>query len=99
MKDKLGNELTPKEFMQRWKGGIQAVTPSQINNLNIIGNVMIIVGILIGIYATYITHTWWLVVILVGSLFLSAMSFLGYIQRYYIFKELNKQMKEMEVEK
>lgn len=96
MKDKSGKEITSKEFMSRWKGGIQAVTPNQINNINIIGNIMVLVGILIGIYVTYLTKTWWIVVILIGSLVLASMGFLGCIQKYYIFKELNKQMKEME---
>ena len=92
MKDKFGNELTTKEFFQRWKQGIQDITLLQQIKINFIGYVFILVGILIGLYSTY-SKTWWLFIILIGSLILTITSFVGNLQKYFILKKLDNAMK------
>ncbi|GAH43683.1 unnamed protein product, partial [marine sediment metagenome] len=48
--DKAGNELTPKEFMARWKKGIQAVTPLQLSRISLGGVALILTGVVIGLF-------------------------------------------------
>ena len=88
MKLKTGEIITTKEFFLRWGKGIKAITPLQQTKLNFIGIAMVIIGILIGLYATGLTRTWWLFVILLGSLFLTVVNLIGMIQKYSALKEV-----------
>lgn len=96
MKDKLGNELTTGEFFSRWKQGIQQITPYQQSAINLMGTVLVLIGVLMGLYATFITKVWWLFIILTGSLFLTSMALLSGCQKYYALKRINQQIKEEE---
>ena len=51
-KDKKGNELTRKEFIERWKQGIQQVTPYQQVKMQLRSTYLMIVGFIAGIIAT-----------------------------------------------
>lgn len=89
MKDKAGNELTLKEFMTRWKAGIKAITPTQQSFISLIGNYTILIGVLIGIYATFITRSWWIFIVLVGSLIILIMGIIGGHQKHFALKEID----------
>jgi len=91
--DKFGNKLTWKQFMARWKEGIQKVTPFQQIKVSMIGFVIVFVGIVWGLVVTFLTHIWWLFVILIGSGFIASMQFLAILQKYVILSALEKQMK------
>jgi len=99
MKDKFGNELTTKEFFQRWKMGIQKVTPLQQMKVNLIGNSLVLCGVIVGLITTFILKVWWLFIILSGSLFLSSMGFLSNLQKYWVFKKINQEVNKIENEK
>jgi len=92
MKDKSGKEITTKEFMSRWKQGIQDVTPYQQVQINIFGSILVLIGVIIGLIIMYSTKTWWLFIILCGSLFLSSTSFLSMLQKYFVLSKINQMM-------
>lgn len=93
MKDQQGNKLTTKEFMAKWKEGIQAITPLQQARVNLIGSTFVIVGVLIGFYATIRTKLWWLLVVLIGTFFLTTMGLLGNLQKYFALKKINEMIR------
>lgn len=82
-----------KTFLLRWKAGILAITPLQQAKISLVGSFFILGGILIGLYTTFVLHTWWLFVILLGSLVVSAVSTLGILQKYHAYKTLEDVMK------
>ena len=88
--------MKPKEFFKRWKGGIQQITPLQQQKINLIGSVFVVCGVIIGIITSFIIKLWWMLVILLGSLLLTGVSLISILQKYFVFNELNKQMKEQD---
>tara|TARA_R100000750_G_C2343403_1_gene95183 strand:+ start:12 stop:332 length:321 start_codon:yes stop_codon:yes gene_type:complete len=95
MRDKEGNYLTTKEYLERWKKGIQSVTPLQQTKISLQGVVLVLIGVVVGIVSSFMIGIWWLVIILCGSLFLTVINLIGTLQRYYSLKEIDKQFKEM----
>lgn len=89
-------QLGPKEFFNRWKQGINKVTPLDQTFISIYGYIFVLVGILIGCYSTIVTKTWWLLVILVGSFVLTAMGFIGTLQKYFALADMNNLIKQMQ---
>lgn len=83
-KDKEGKKVGTKEFFSRWKSGIQSVTQIQILKSNIIGFIIILIGIIWGIVFTIISKQYWLLTILSGALLVQSMSFLGILQKYFM---------------
>ena len=97
-KDKEGKDVTGKEFVKRWKEGIQQVTPLQQSKVGILGYTVVYLGILWGIIMTIINKQYWLLVILIGSLIISSMQFLGLLQRYILLSKIEKEVKnEIEI--
>jgi len=89
-KDKAGNSLTWKEWLQRWKRGIEGITPLQQVNLQLKGTFIIIIGLCSGIVISIIgiKNLWWLLIILVGGLFNTVVQYLGLWQKKQVFKRL-----------
>ena len=98
MKDKEGNEVSGKEFLERWKGGMQSITPLQQTWLSLLSFQFVLVGIIIGLVVMSMNKVWWVVIILIGSLFLSLISFLGMLQKYWALKKVEQKMKELQNE-
>jgi len=96
MRDRAGKEITVKEFFQRWKQGIQAVTPLQQTFISLIGNILVLIGVIVGLITTFLLGVWWLFIVLLGSLFLSSMGLLANLQKYIAFKDLQRRMKNVE---
>lgn len=96
-KDKKGNELTRKEFMDRWKSGIQSVTPLQQVKINIRSTMIMLVGILAGIIITSINikTLWWVLIILVGVFGVTSMQFLGLLQKKKALEFIDIQIREV----
>ena len=92
-KDAEGKNITGKEFMQRWKAGIQKVTLKQQLEQSFIGYILIFIGILFGIFFTIKAKTYWLTTILVGSLIVYIMQVLGQIQKYIMIVNIQKEVK------
>ena len=95
MRDKEGNYLTTKEFLERWKKGIQKVTPLQQTKISLQGVVLVLIGVVVGIVSSFMIGIWWLVIILFGSLFLTVINLIGTLQRYFSLKEIEKQFNEV----
>lgn len=71
-KDKSGVRIESKDFFKRLKQGAAAITPEQIYPYNLLGQTIMIVGILWGIWSTYYyTDMNWLIMILIGSLLIT----------------------------
>ena len=92
MRDKVGNYLTFKQWLQRWKRGIEGITPLQQANIQIKGIYIIILGLSSGIFITALNFKglWWLMLILVGGLFNTSMQWVGLYQKKKILERLYK---------
>lgn len=80
--DRYGNELNLKEFFQRWRKGVEGVTPVQQTLTSLWGYPLIFGGMITGIVINIINKTWWLLFILVGSLPITLMSVVSLWQKY-----------------
>lgn len=90
---KTGEQITWKEFMERWKTGIQQVTPLQTTVINLYSQILVLIGVIIGLYFTWKTK--WLFIILIGSFGLAVVSLIGTIQKYLLFKDIQNKLKEV----
>lgn len=93
MKDKSGKEITGKEFMTRWKQGINGITPLQMAKSNQYGFYLILIGIITGIVTSIIYKQWWLLIILIGSIIVQGMGLIANIQRIKQLKAVEEMMK------
>lgn len=97
-KDKQGNKLTGKEFMDRFKAGIEKATPLQQAKAMFPGYFIVLAGILFGLVSTWIMETWWLFLILIGSLIISFVQLVGAYQKYLLLKRVEDMFKESKKE-
>lgn len=99
MIDKSGKKIGVKEFFSRWKNGIEGITPLQQAETNLMGNWIVIIGILSGMVINALIRMkdqwWWIEIILAGSLILVVIQVIGGLQKYWRFKEINKAQKEL----
>ena len=93
--DKQGNKLTLKEFLSRWKSGITEVTPLQQKKIALWSFIPLFMGILWGITVTFFSKTYWLTLILCGSLPLTLINFLSTFQQYKSIKKVEEVMKNL----
>ena len=82
-KDKQGNRLTYKEFIGRWKEGIEEITPIQKIKTQLTGTRISLTGIFLGICVTLYgwENLWWVAIILVGAFITTGVSYLGIVQQ------------------
>ncbi len=101
-KDISGEKLEFKQFMTRWKEGIEGITPLQQAKTNLLGTWITLSGILSGIIINALVrmeNQWiWIEVILVGSLVLVIIQMIGGFQKFWRFKETDKIQKQFEKE-
>jgi ABC-type multidrug transport system permease subunit len=73
-RDREGRWITLQEFMTRFKQGVLSI--SQLQQAKSIYNFtwLIIIGVLIGVVLTTISKLWWLDLILIGSLLVTAVT-------------------------
>ena len=95
--DKSGKRIDAKEFLERWKAGMQGITPLQQFKSMQWGYLLMIVGSITGIVISCITRLWWLVLILLGNLVINGLAFLGNWQKIKQLSMLEAQMKGMEL--
>ena len=101
-KDKFGNQLTWKQYMDRWKNGIDKVNPYQQTLIQINSTYIMVFGILAGIVICIIgiKNLWWLLIILTGALGNTLVQLLGLYQKKNLLKlvfEENIQKNKKEV--
>ena len=92
-KTKKGEKLGFKKFMKRWGEGIDGITPLQQAQTSMWCMLPIFAGLLWGAFITFFGHTYWLTLILVASLPLTAIQFIGSLQKYRKFKIIEIAMK------
>lgn len=83
-KDKEGNELSFKEFISRWKKGIEGINPYQQRIAQMNSTIISMIGIILGIIMIscfYFTATWWVLIILCAGLFNSFIQYIGLKQQ------------------
>jgi hypothetical protein len=97
---KTGKELSIKEFFGLWKKGIEGITPIQIAKSQVLGNIIVLVGIVSGIIINCLTRIkgqWvWIVIILAGSLIITSMSQVSYLQKFWRLKRIDLEIKKLE---
>ena len=76
-----------KEFFYKWSEGIQKITPLQLTFQQIIGQIIILCGIVVGLITSFIYKQWWIFTILIGSIIVTGTSFIGVLQKYSILKK------------
>lgn len=90
----------------KWKAGVQAITPMQQINVQILFNAIISVGLLFGIVVSFLASTrlWWLIVVLFGAFGNSVVSMIALIQKKMMVSQFSlanlptQLNKEVEVE-
>lgn len=92
-KDRAGKKITAKEFGQRFAKGIEGITPLQQTKTSLMSFLPIIAGQAWGITVTLISKTYWLSLILLGSLPLTLIQLLGTWQRYKALLRVEEAMK------
>lgn len=95
-KTRSGERITWKEFFKRWGKGIEGITPLQQTKSSLMGQTMVLIGIIWGLVITFFAGQGWLFLILFGSLPITAMGFLGMWQKFKALLLIEKSMKEME---
>jgi phosphotransferase system glucose/maltose/N-acetylglucosamine-specific IIC component len=98
-KTKSGEKLKFKVFMKRWGKGIEGITGLQQKKMQLMGIWITITGIVSGIVVNCLIRIknmwWWILIILIGSLILILVQFLGTYQAYKKFKIIDEKMKEL----
>ena len=92
-------KLSLKEFLKRWKRGIEGITPLQSTKTQLSGIWITITGIIAGIIVNCLVRIknqwWWILIILIGSLILVGINFLTTWQKYLRLKEIDNQIKQL----
>lgn len=83
IKDKKGNSYTTKEFLVKFKKGVEGITPLQQVKMSIRGTNVVLLGIFLGMIACgfAIKTLWWVEIILVASFFNTYIGLIGMKQR------------------
>lgn len=89
IKDKQGNKYTYKEFIAKWKQGIEGITPLQQVKGQVNGTRVLILGIILGMIACAFTiqKLWWVEIILGASLFNTYISLIGLKQKKKVLEQ------------
>lgn len=80
--DREGNQLSLKEFMERWRKGVEGITPVQQSLTSLWSYPLIFGGLITGIVINIINKTWWILLILAGSFPITIMSVVSLYQKY-----------------
>lgn len=102
-KTKSGEKISFKQFLGRWKKGIEGINALQQTKMQLMGIWITITGILSGIVVNALIRMeniwWWVEIILVGSLIVTGAQVLGIYQKYVSLKTIQKAMDDLEKEK
>jgi len=98
IKDKQGKSYTFKEFMKKWKQGMEGITPVQQLSSNNLGYYLVFLGEIVGIITSIWMRQWWLLIILIGSLIITAVAYIGNWQQLQVMKKQEEIMKSLDLE-
>jgi len=96
-KDKQGNKLSFKEFIKRWKEGVETTSPLQQTKITLWSYPLVLGGITTGLVIMSLRGEWWLVLILSGSLPMTLMGLLSTYQKYKVYKKIDEEMKKLDI--
>jgi len=99
-KTKEGEKITWKEFMSRWKKGIEGITDEQRLKAQLSGINIQMLGVFFGLIVTGLAleSLWWVFIILVGAFTVVLTQRLGVKQQLNLLKKLREQSDEMTLE-
>lgn len=99
-KDKEGNELTYKEFMERWKTGMKGITQYQQTKMQLNSTYIMLIGIACGFVITLfnLKNLWWLSIILGAAFFNTGISALGLWQKKIALWAIEKMIRGIDNE-
>ena len=86
------NEIKQKGFLEKWKEGIQMISPLQSLQAQQKSNYVMLVGLVAGMIVMLwkLKDFWWVELILAASLFNQSMSMIGIWQKIKIIKKLEE---------
>ncbi len=92
-KDKSGKKISLKEFKDRFKQGVEGITPLQKLKTQILGTRIMLLGLFLGLFVTIYgwRNLWWVAIILVGALINTGVQYLGLVQQKEVIESLEKQ--------
>ena len=93
-KDKNGIKIGVKDFFKRWKKGVANLTPLQQTITTLWSFLPIFGGMLWGIVITAIVGSYWLTLILCGSLPITSIQFISNYQKYKSLKKIDEIMSQ-----
>lgn len=93
-KDKKGKKLSLKQFLKRWKEGVTELTPLQQTRITLWSFSPIFAGLIWGIIVTFLVKTYWLSLILIGSLPITSIQFISNYQKLKAQKKAEELMQE-----
>jgi hypothetical protein len=100
--DKEGNKLEFRQFMSRWRKGVEGITPLQQSKTNLMGIWIVITGLIAGMITMALVRLegiwWWSEIIMVGSMIITLVQFLGAYQKYRTHKKIEETTKELQNE-
>lgn len=94
-KDKQGNKVTAKEFCQRFKEGVQGITPLQQKRISLWSMLPLFGGLFWGIAVTFIAKIYWLCLLLSASLPITTIQLISTLQQYWSIKKVEEVMKDL----
>lgn len=98
-KDKEGNSLTTKEFLSRWKQGIDNITPMQRLRNEKRGTAITLLGFIVSFAAviwkrdTIGVLSYGLILIFLGSIITTGLKYLALRAQYKFMEKLEKEVK------
>ena len=96
--DKKGEKLSLKQFIARWKEGINNITPGQSTKAVLYGHWILIFGIVWGLIYSFIQGFYWLSAIMTGALIINIFGLIGVIQRNNFIRKTEEEMKRYAAE-
>jgi len=98
-KDKKGNWIDYKQFSKRFKEGVSNISPYQLTSQQLKGMNLILIGLLCGIVICCfnIKNLWWLLIILIGSLYVNVTMYIGTWQKKKALENIEKQFSEVKI--
>ena len=97
--DKEGNRLSFKEFIARWKVGIEGITPIGRLKTQLNGTGLMLIGISLGIIMTLFAfkQMWWITIILIGALFNTFIQYVGQKEQLKLLLNIEKEFLDSEL--
>lgn len=85
------------QFIEKWKKGILSVTELQKIKTQINSTWIVMIGIILGLIVMFFNakNFWWLIIILIGALFNTAVQLLGLYQKKVWLVKIENIQKEV----